>query len=70
MECKKQIRRRQKLMSEDYKVSVSLAKACKVLDAEFKLLTFCRNKISANLSNLTIKPLSRPGVNRLNLTLE
>ena len=29
-ECKKQIRRRQKLMSEDYKISLSLAKACKV----------------------------------------
>ena len=35
-ECKKQIRRRQKLMSEDYKISLSLAKACKVKGKKMK----------------------------------
>ena len=35
VECKKQIRRRQKMMSEDYKVSLSLAKACKVIKKKF-----------------------------------
>jgi hypothetical protein len=30
VECRKQIRRRQKMMSENYKVSLSLARACKV----------------------------------------